>query len=452
MDNRESKLIAREQEQSVLGALLQDNNAVDRIGDLKPEHFYDATHKQIFQSILKLVMANKPADAITVFDHLQAHGNDADLIYLNQLTQSMPGSANIARYAAIVRDRAIKRGLIAQCQGMVDQVLESAEDSSVLVDRLTSELEKLSQATTSDEPVLARDDLVRHIEQIDARFHGANTAAVSTGLTDLDSKLNGGLRPGNLVVLAARPKMGKTALALNIANNVAQDGVALVLSMEMTRSELHDRNLASLGLIQLDHLLEPKKMEDSDWPRITSAVQKIDSMRLYLHEQAGLTLMHVRNKAKQVKRKAKRLDLIVIDYLQLMNGEGDNRNAQIEVITRGLKNLAKELNCPIILLSQLNRKLEDRPNKRPQPADLRDSGSIEQDADVAIFLYRDEVYNEDSEFKGICEANVALNRQGSAGVVNLVYRGQYTKFEDVSKDWRPPERRKVERRRGFSAD
>jgi replicative DNA helicase len=453
MSANESRLYAREQEQSVLGALLQNNDAIDRIGDLRVEHFYDGMHRAIFSAILKLVLAAKPADVITVFEALQAQGSDADLPYLNSLAQNTPSSANIARYAETVRDRAIKRGLIAECIEVADAVPESPEDAATLVDRMTSALEKLAQATVKDEPVLARDELAAHIDSIDARFNGAISPAISTGLPDLDRKLNGGPRRGNLVVLAARPKMGKTALALNIANHVAAHGVAAVLSMEMGKPELHDRNIASLGQIHLDHVTDPLKMTDEDWPRLTVAVQKLNDMRLYLDAQPGLTLMHVRNKAKQIKRKAGALDLLVIDYLQLMNGEGDSRNAQIEAITRGLKNLAKELDIVILLLSQLNRELERRPNKRPVPSDLRDSGSIEQDADIAIFLYRDEVYNPDSNDKGICEANVALNRQGASGVVPLVYIGEHTRFESIQRPWSPaPPKSAPVRSRGFSDD
>lgn len=452
--SEQNRLVAREQEQSVIGALLQNNEAIDRIGDLDVEHFYDAAHRSIFLAIQKLVLMNKPADVITVFDYLQSQGSDAaDLSYLTALMQNTPSAANIARYAATVRDRAIKRGLITQCRETADAVADSPEDAAVLVDRMTSKLEKLAQATVKEEPVLARDELAAHIDSIDARYNGAETPAISTGLQDLDRKLNGGPRRGNLVVLAARPKMGKTALALNIANHVAVDGVAAVLSMEMGKPELHDRNIASLGKIHLDHVTDPRQMTNEDWPKLTVAVQKLNDMRLYLDAQPGLTLMHVRNKAKQIKRKAGSLDLIVIDYLQLMNGDGDNRNAQIEGITRGLKNLAKELDIVILLLSQLNRELERRPNKRPQPSDLRDSGSIEQDADIAIFLYRDEVYNPDSVDKGVCEANVALNRQGASGVVPLVYIGEHTRFESMQRHWSPvPPKTAPVRSRGFVDD
>jgi replicative DNA helicase len=450
----ESRLVAREQEQSVLGGLLLDNDAIDRIGDLRVEHFHDSAHRAIFRAILQLITANKPADVITVWERLQANGSDAaDLEYLNALAQNTPSSANVRHYAETVRDRAIKRGLVALCREIAELVPSSPDNAASLVDVISSRLEALAQATVKCEPELAMDSLVAHIEALDAIHGGSAPLAISTGFQDLDKKLNGGLRRGNLIVLAGRPKMGKTAKALNIANAVAIEGVAGVLSMEMSLAQLHDRNISSIGKIHLDHVTDPTQMTDEDWLRLTVAVQKISKMRLYIDVQPGLSLLQVRAKAKQIKRRAGSLDVLVIDYLQLMAGDGDNRNAQIEGITRGLKNLAKELDIAIILLSQLNRQLETRPNKRPQPSDLRDSGSIEQDADVVIFLYRDEVYNPDSPDKGICEVNVALNRQGAAGVVPLVYIGAQTRFETLQRSWHPaPPKSAPARSRGFKDD
>lgn len=438
-DKIDQRLFPREQEQSVIGALLRNNDAIDRIGELQADHFYDFWHRQIFEAIIAMLYAGKPADVITVFERLQANGKQgADLQYLNAMVQSTPSSAMITSYAATVRDRAVKRSLIALGAEIAGEVAASPESSDVLVDQMSSKLELLSRSIVKQEPQLAREGLTAHIESIDDRYHGRGPTAISTGMPDLDRRLNGGLRRGNLIVVAGRPKMGKTSFCLNIGNNIAMDGgVTAVLSMEMTKAELHDRNLASIGKIPLDHLIDAKQLDEVDWPRLTSAIQKISEMALYLDDQGGMTLLDVRNKAKQIKRRAGKLDCLVIDYLQLMSATGDNRNAQIESITRGLKSLAKELDVPVILLSQLNRKVEDRPNKRPQPADLRDSGSIEQDCDVAIFLYRDEVYNPDSPDKGIAEINVALNRQGSAGMVPMVYMGEHTLFQPVTHGWRP---------------
>jgi len=451
LDERyEKRMISIENEQSILGAILRTNRAVDQIGDLMEADFYNAEHRVIFHAIMKLVMANKPADVITVFECIQSEGRQIDIGYLNTLCQSTPSAANIAHYCAIVRDRALRRDLLAVAHELIEDAHGSPEDGRALVDSAASKLEVLGRANTTGEPELAADSLIAHMDRIDAEYHGTTPAGISTGLTDLDKALNGGPRRGNLVVLAGRPKMGKTALALRIVNHVAEQGVGAVLSMEMSKSELNNRNLASIGRINLNRLNDPKQLTDDDWQAMTRATITLSGMRLYLDDQGGLTLMQVRSKAMQIKRKAGGLDLLVIDYLQLMSGPGDSRNAQIESITRGLKSMAKELNCVVLLLSQLNRKLEDRQNKRPQPADLRDSGSIEQDCDIAIFVYRDEIYNKDSQDAGVAELIVALNRQGANSTVHSAYLGEYTRFEDVARNWHPtPPKAAPTPRRGF---
>lgn len=436
-----------EAEQSVIGALLRDNDAIDRIGDLRAEHFFLGDHATIYRELMRHLVAGRSCDVISLGDAL--HGKVGDcMAYLNSMAQNTPSAAHIGRYAGIVRDKAIKRGLIRFAREVAEGAANSPEDAGEMVDRATSELEKLAQARTRIEPVLAADELTAHVEEIERRMNGA-VKAISTGYPDVDDKLNGGIRRGELIVLAARPKMGKTAFALNIACNAALDHSVLVLSMEMPKSQLHDRNLASQGHIPLEHLLKPLMMTGEDWERLTHATIKVSGMRLHQDDQGGLRMLDVRLKAKAVKRKSG-LDLLVIDYLQLMDGDGDNRNAQIEGITRGLKALAKELDIGIVLLSQLNRKLEERPNKRPMPADLRDSGAIEQDADAVVFLYRDEVYNPDSPDVGVCEVDVALCRQGKPGRVALTYIGEQTRFETLARGWTPT--KPTERRnRGLAA-
>jgi len=426
-----------EAEQSVLGALLLDNDAIDRAGDLRAEHFYRGEHRLIYSELLAQISAGKSCDVISLTDLLRDRIADC-LPYLNALAQNTPYSANIARYAAIVRDRAIKRGLIALGHEVADQAASSRQDAALLLDQASSKLEQLAVARIRQEPVKAGADLYHHIEELERRREGGSRA-ISTGFAGVDDKLSGGLRGGELVVLAARPKMGKTAFALNLACHIAHSHSVLVLSMEMPRMQLHDRNLASIGRIPLAHLLQPNAMTDGDWNNLTAAIAKIDAMQLYLDDQGGLRLLDVRMKAKAVKRRHG-LQVLVIDYLQLMEGDGDNRNAQMEGITRGLKALAKELDIAVILLSQLNRELEKRPNKRPQASDLRDSGAIEQDADAVIFLYRDEVYNPDSLDRGICEVDVALCRQGAPGRAALTYIGAQTRFDnlpDAAAGWRP---------------
>jgi len=449
-----------EAEQSVLGGLLLDNSAWDRIADFcGADQFYRYDHRVIFEHIVRLINNSKPADVITVFESLGSVGKAEDvggLSYLNALAQNTPSAANIRRYAEIVHDRAQKREIIIQCDQVSDMAFNSQFDASQLIDQLSTKFERLTQTPAQQEPERVTDNLAKIIEDIDARYHGAEPDCIPTGFTDLDRILNGGLEPGNLIIVAGRPKMGKTSFAMNIATNIAaRGGVVEVISMEMMIKQLHQRLLSSVGGIPLNHIIDAKKFRDEDWPRLTHAIGKLNEMELYLDTQPGLTLMQVRTKAKHIKRKMKSLDLLVIDYLQLMSGDGDNRNSQIEVITRGLKCLAKELGVPIILLSQLNRELEKRPNKRPLPSDLRDSGAIEQDCDLAIFLYRDEVYNPDSDHKGMCEVNVALNRQGASGVVPLVYVGEQTRFEDYAhaSSWHPaPPKTKPVRNRGFADD
>lgn len=438
-----------EAEQSVIGAILRDNDAFDRLGDLRPEHFYLADHAVIFTHLLKSIMVGKSVDVVSMMVALDGKVQDAGK-YLNQIQQATPSSANVGRYAAIVRDKAIKRGLIAFGRDTADRAGATPDDSSVLLDQASSQLEKLAESRLVIEPVRASDEMAAHIGEIEKRMDGGGRA-ISTGYPALDARLSGGMRGGDLLVVAGRPKMGKTALALNVATNAAADYSVLVLSMEMPKSQIHDRNLASLGGIPLAHLMQPTEMTDQNWGSLTHATIKIQDLNLYLDDQGGLRLIDVRMKAKGVKRK-RGLDFMVIDYLQLMEGDGDNRNAQIEGITRGLKTLAKELDIAIMLLSQLNRKLEERPDKRPKPSDLRDSGSIEQDADAVILLYRDEVYNPDTREVGICEVDVALCRQGKPGRVALAYEGEYTRFKSLERPWAGPAKTEEKPRgRGLAA-
>jgi replicative DNA helicase len=435
-----------EAEQGIIGGLLRDNDAFDRIGDLRAEHFYLADHATFFRELTRQLGAGRTCDVVSLADALRGQVGEC-MQYLHQMAQGVPSSVHIGRHVAIVRDKAIKRGLIRFGREIAETAATSPEESAALVDQASSTLEKLARARLRVEPVLAADELTAHIEELQRRESG-EVKAISTGFPAVDDKLNGGIRRGELIVLAARPKMGKTAFALNVSCNVAVDHSVLVLSMEMPKSQLHDRNLATLGKIPLEHLLKPAMMTNADWAGLTNAMVKIGGMKLHLDDQGGLRLIDVRMKAKLVKRKHG-LDLLVVDYLQLMDGDGDNRNAQIEGITRGLKALAKELDCGIVLLSQLNRKLEERPNKRPMPADLRDSGAIEQDADAVVFLYRDEVYNPDSPDLGMCEVDVALCRQGKPGRAALTYIGEQVRFESLARGW-SPSKPAVPKRRGLA--
>ena len=435
-----------EAEQSVLGGLMLDNDAVDRIDGLAREHFYRADHAEIFGAICELITAGQPADVVTVYERFAAKGaaeQVGGLSYLNALVQNTPSAANIRRYAAVVRDKAVKRQLLLLAAD-VPKMIVGADEARIVVDRVQSKLEALARERVKSEPVKASDDLGNYFDQLQAEAEG-KVKAIPTGFRDLDDKLGGGMRGGELVIVAGRPAMGKTAFALNICNNVARDYSALVLSMEMPKAQLHQRNIAMLGKVQLRRLRVPELMTNEDWNSLTAATAKISDLNLYLDDQPALTLLEVRSKARIIKRKHG-LNLLVIDYLGLMTGgPSENRNQEVGSYSRGLKALAKELDIPIIALAQLNRGLENRADKRPSMADLRDSGEIEQDADTIMFLYRDEVYHPDSQAKGICEVLIGKQRQGETGMVPLAYQGEFTLFHDLQRGYTPPEPRHASR-------
>jgi replicative DNA helicase len=428
-----------EAEQSILGALLLDNDAIDRVEGLGREHFYRADHAAVFGAICELITAGQPADVVTVYERFAAKGDSehiGGLSYLNALAQSTPSSANIKRYSALVRDKAVKRQLLTLAADVPEMVM-GADEARIVVDRIQSKLENLAQERVKSEPIKASDDLGNYIDRLQEAAEG-KIKAIPTGFRDLDDKLGGGMRGGELIIAAGRPAMGKTAFALGIARNVALNYSALVLSMEMPRDQLHDRNIAALGRIHMQHLRQPEKMTDDDWQRFTVAAHKITDLNLYLDDQPALTLLEVRSKARTVKRKHG-LNLLVVDYLGLMTGgPSENRNQEVGSYSRGLKALAKELDIPIIALAQLNRGLENRADKRPGMADLRDSGEIEQDADTIMFLYRDEVYDPNSQANGICEVLIGKQRQGETGMVPLAYQGEHTAFHDLQRGYTPP--------------
>ena len=421
-----------EAEQAVLGGLLLDNDAFDRVDGLEGSHFYVSAHRLVYEHIVGLVAAGIGADVVTVYERLVSSGKAEQvggLGYLNALATQTPGAANVGRYAAIVRDRAVRRQLLALAAEVPD-LIAGADEARTLVDRLQSRLELLAQQRTKSQPVRAADDLGRYFDQLQSEAEGT-VQATATGFRDLDEKLGGGLRGGELVVVAGRPAMGKTAFALNIAGNVARAGSSLVLSLEMPKAQLHQRNVAAFGRIPLSRLRRPALLTHDDWNRVTAATRCIAELNLFLDDQPALTLSEVRAKARAVKRKHG-LNLMIIDYLGLMTGgSSENRNQEVGSYSRGLKALAKELEVPIIALAQLNRGVENRDNKRPRVADLRDSGEIEQDADVIMFLYRDEVYDPDSYAKGVCELLIEKQRQGETGSVQLRYEGQFVRFDDL---------------------
>ncbi|MFK3736481.1 replicative DNA helicase [Massilia sp. TN1-12] len=433
-----------EAEQSVIGGLLRDNAAWDRIADfMHAEDFYRYDHRIIFEQMVRLINAGKPADVITVYESLVQLGKAEEvggLQYLNAMAQNTPSAANIRRYAEIVRDRGVLRQLITVAdevsgkafnpQGAeVKQILDEAESR---IFAIAEQGARGAQGWLPVQPLLTQ--VVERIDELYSRDNQGEITGVPTGFIDLD-KMTSGLQPGDLVIVAGRPSMGKTAFSVNIGENVAVDAglPVAIFSMEMGGVQLAMRMLGSIG--QLDqHRLRTGKLTDEDWPRLTHAIQKMNDAQIFIDETPALNPIEMRARARRLARQCGKLGLIIVDYLQLMQGSkpGDNRASEISEISRSLKGLAKELGCPVIALSQLNRSLEQRPNKRPVMSDLRESGAIEQDADVIIFLYRDEVYNPDSPDKGTAEIIIGKQRNGPIGAIRLTWMGMYTKFGNYS--------------------
>lgn len=455
-------LLAIEAEQSVLGALMLNADAFDRIEPaLTPEQFAREDHQRIYAAIVRLRSSGKPHDAMAVADELDAAGHlhaCGGLSAIVDLEAGVPSAANIRRHAEIVAERAMLRALRAAGDEIAQRAIEPGMSAAEKVDFAQSRVLGLTESVRQQfEPVFMRDALQRQLSRMAERMEGAKAPGLSTGFPDLDRRTNGGLHPGQLIVLAARPAMGKTALALEIALHFAlHDRPALVCSQEMPEADLMNRIIALHARVELSRVIDTRTMHDDDWDRLTAASAALVNAPLALDEQPALNMLAVRNKVRRVRREYGRLGLLVVDYLQLMVGDGSeqNRNAEIEKISGGLKQLAKEEGMPVLALSQLNREVEKRPNKRPMASDLRDSGAIEQDADAIWSLYRDEVYHQDptaSPYYGYAELGILKNRQGAAGgFVGLAYRGAQTRFESVI-EWPRIEEKapRSGKRRGF---
>lgn len=454
MIEQEDQTVSIRAEQAVLGALLADNDALDRVADLDASHFYRHDHRMIFEEIKNQIVAGQRADAITVHERIKDRVEDS-LKYLAQLRQSAVSSANIIRHAAIVTDKASKRSLLA----LADEIREMAashQSAALCVDLAASKLEALAQNKTSSDPLRLDSMLADYADVLTKRMNGT-IKPVSTGHIHLDEQLDGGLERGTLTIIAGRPSMGKTAAGLGIARNASRDGSALFLSMEMSRDQVSDRNVAAIGSVPIKWLRKPTEEErdNSNWDAMTAAFHKARDMNLFIDDQTALNMLEIRAKARAIKRKAG-LDVIVIDQLSFITGgTSDKAYEVVGEYTRALVALSKELDCAVVLLCQLNRKCEERPNKRPMLSDLAVSGSIEQDAANIIFLYRDVVYHPEltGEVREICEWIIAKQRQGEPGTVALRYIGHLTRFDDLPYRWtpKPPEeRRQSERRGGFN--
>jgi replicative DNA helicase len=431
-----------EAEQSVLGGLMLDNSAWEKVaGSLVEEDFYRREHRLIFRAIAELDKDDAPFDVVTVaewlsrVDRLEQAG---ELAYLGRLANNTPSAANIQAYADIVRERSLLRSLIRVGTEIANSAYNTkGRPITELVDQAEQRVfeiaERGKRADSGFESV--RQLATKAIDRIDELFSKQDPiTGVPTGYTDFD-EMTSGLQASDLIIVAGRPSMGKTTFALNVAEHVAiktQLPVA-VFSMEMPGEQLVMRMMSSLGRID-QHRVRSGKLDDDDWPRLTSAVGILSEIKMFVDDTPALTPTEVRARCRRLTREHGDLGVVVIDYLQLMQvaGRAENRTAEISEISRSLKGLAKELGVPVVALSQLNRSLEQRPNKRPVMSDLRESGAIEQDADVIVFIYRDEVYNEDSADKGTAEIIIGKQRNGPIGTVRLTFLGQYTRFENFS--------------------
>lgn len=430
-----------EAEQSVIGGLILDNSSWDRIVDIVQEHdFYRNEHRTLFQVIASLSRRNQPFDVLTLAEELKNHKeleNIGGEIYLFELAKNTPSVANITAYAEIVKERAILRQLIESANEIADSAFNpNGRESKEILDNAESRIFKIAEnRNRSQGPIDISALLSKAAARIDTLYHSEETiTGLATGFNDLDD-MTSGLHAGELVIVAGRPSMGKTTLAMNMAENAAikTKKPILVFSMEMPGESLAMRMMSSLGRID-QHSVRTGKLRDEDWPRLTSAISILSEANLFIDDSPSLSPAELRARARRLARMKGQLGLIVIDYLQLMQVPGfkENRTTEITEISRSLKALAKELNVPVIALSQLNRGLEMRSDRRPQMSDLRESGAIEQDADIILFIYRDEVYNEESTEKGIAEIIIAKHRNGPTGKVKLTFLGQYTKFENFA--------------------
>ncbi len=433
-----------EAEQSLLGGLLIDNEALDKVADVvSVSDFYRQDHQIIYQHIHQLIERSQPADIVTVGESLESNAElntVGGLEYLGLLAENTPTAANIRGYAQIVRERSIMRNLVQVGTEIVDSALSpQGRDAQQLLDESESKIFQIAEAGKNDrigftdiKELLPQ--VAERIDQLFQRDNPSDVTGVPTGYKDLDM-MTSGLQPGDLVIIAGRPSMGKTSLALNIAEYVAIDtGLpAAIFSMEMGSTQLVSRLIGSVGKLN-QHKMRTGQLDDNDWEKLSYALGQLNEAPIFIDEGSALNPYEVRARARRLHKQCGKLGLVVIDYLQLMGtaGSSENRATEISEISRSLKSLAKELNVPVVALSQLNRSVEQRPDKRPVMSDLRESGAIEQDADVIMFIYRDEVYNPETPDKGVAEIILAKQRNGPVGRVKLTFLGEFTKFENYA--------------------
>jgi len=434
-----------EAEQSLLGGLLLDNQAFDKISDLVTgDDFYRDDHRRLFRHIARLIDQGKPADVVTVGESIDA-SEDKDRTggpaYLGSLAQNTPSALNIRRYAELVRDRSVQRRLISVATEIAESALApSSKEVGQLLDEAESKIMEVgekgqrgTQGYESIQPILAR--VFERIDYLHSQENKSDVTGLATGFVDLDTK-TAGLQEGDLVIVAGRPSMGKTAFALNIAEHVAvQEGIPVaIFSMEMGSTQLANRLLGSIARVD-QHNMRTGRLNDQEWNSLSTAMERLHNAPIFIDETGGLNSLELRSRARRIHRQCGKLGLIVVDYLQLMSAssDGENRATEVSEISRSLKSLAKELKVPVVALSQLNRALESRNDKRPMMSDLRESGAIEQDADVILFVYRDEVYFPDKpETQGRAEIIIGKQRNGPIGKVDMAFLGKFTRFENLA--------------------
>lgn len=428
-------------EMAVLGGLMLDNRAFDNVCEhVGADDFYHGANKHIYEAIEVLASENAPFDVLTLCDRIKTKGQLDDvggMGYLSHIADSSPSAANIIHHAKIVRERALLRGLILVGGDLQERAKNPDGDKpDVIRDEYEQKLFDLGGEQSEATGSTITDVMKGVLDDLQHRFENPDEMkGLSTGLTDLDADING-MEGGDLIIVAARPSMGKTSFAMNLVQAPMLDGKrCVVFSLEMPKKQLGERLAASIGSIELNKIRNPKLMEDGDWTKTIVAFNAIKDKQLKIDDSSGLSPTQMRSRCRRYARQmGGGIDLIMVDYLQLMQVPGikNNRTEEISQISRSLKALAKEFDCPVIALSQLNRSLEQRPNKRPIMSDLRESGAIEQDADMILFIYRDEVYDEDSPDKGTAEIIRAKFRNGAIGTTRLSWIGKYTKFGNLA--------------------
>jgi len=426
-----------EAEESVLGAVMLSADAANiALEKLRAEDFYKPAHQSVFEAINRLFDGNQPIDAVTVADHLR-RTNQLDRVggvgFLTTLLDGVPTTSNIGYYADIVEETAARRRLLAAGSAVARIAMETDRDIADVLDAAEMEVFRVAERSVGDGLVAVGpllEETLERIEELGTR--GDDITGVATGFKDLDAKL-AGLHPANLVVIAARPSMGKSALALNVAQNIAERGEPVaVFTLEMSREEVVQRLLSSMAGVD-SHKLRTGQLSPELWQRVVREASKLYQMPFFVDDSPDLTVTAIRAKCRRMRRK-QGLGLVVVDYLQLMQGptRSENRQQEIADISRALKNLARELHVPVIAVSQLNRQLEARENKRPRLGDLRESGAIEQDADIVVFIYRDEYYNPGSDEPGLAEINIAKHRAGGTGTVLMNFAAEFTRFRNYT--------------------